>query len=61
MYWPKDLLLIRIPQFWSDWAEILATLPIHGLVSMTKFHDKRTKIVDFLLIVSFGASIILYY
>ena len=41
-------------------AEILATSPINGIVRLAKFHDKRTKIVDFSLI-SFWASIDFYY
>ena len=61
LYWAKNLLLIKNPQFWSDWAGIQATLPIHRLVILTKFCDSRAKIVEFLLIVSLWASIIFHY
>ena len=61
MHWPKNLLLIKNPQFWSDWADIQAVLPIHGLVILTKFHDSRAKIADLLLIVSLWTSAIFYY
>ena len=61
MHWPKKLLLIKDPQFWSDWADIQAALPIHGLVILTKFHDSRAKIADLLLIVSLWTSAIFYY
>ena len=44
-YWPINLLIIKDPQFWSNQAEILAILPIYGIVSLTKFHDKRKKIL----------------
>jgi len=50
---------MKDPQFWPNLAEILATLPINGMVSLTKFHDKRTKIVDFSLMISFWGNIIL--
>ena len=56
MHWAKNLLLIKNPQFWSDWADIQAVLPIHGLVILTKFHDSRAKIADLLLIVSLWTS-----
>ena len=49
LHWPKNLLLIKNPQFWSDWADIQAALPIHGLVILTKFHDSRAKIADFFI------------
>ena len=58
---PKNFILSKTPQFWSDWAEIFATFPIHAIVSLTKFHDKRTKIDDFLLIVSFWGQYNFYY
>ena len=34
--------------FYSDLTEILAILPTHGLVILTKFDEDRTKIVYFL-------------
>ena len=56
LYWPKNSLSIKNPQFWPNLAEILATLPIHGIVSLTKFYDKRTKTVDFSLMISFALT-----
>ena len=61
MHWPKNLLLIKNPQFWSDWADIQAVLPIHGLVILTKFHDSRATIADLISIVSLWTSAIFYY
>ena len=49
-------MLIKNPQFYSDLAEILAILPTHGLITLTKFDDDRTKIVDFLSLVYFWFS-----
>ena len=45
----KNIPLIKKPQFCSDLAEILAILPIHELIILTKFDGDWTKIVDFLL------------
>ena len=39
-------------------AEILAILPTHGLIILTKFDENCTKIVDFLLLAYFLASVI---
>ena len=41
-------------------AEILAILPTHELIILTKFDGDWTKIVDFLLVVYFWASIIFF-
>ena len=57
-YWPKNIPITKSPQFHSDLAEILAVLPTHGLIILTKFDEDQTKIVDFLLVVCFWASII---
>ena len=35
----KNIPLIKKPQFCSDLAEILAILPTHGLIILTKFDD----------------------
>ena len=43
-------------QFHSNLAEILAILPTHGLIVLTKFDEDQTKIVDSLLVVYFWAS-----
>ena len=56
----KNILLIKNPQFCSDLAEILAILPTHELIILTKFDGDWTKIVDFLLVVYFWASIIFF-
>ena len=41
-------------------AEILAILPTHGLIILTKFDEDRTKIADFLLVAYLKASVIFY-
>ena len=33
-------------QFYSNSAEILAILPAHGLIILTKFDEDHTKLVD---------------
>ena len=45
-------------QFYSNLAEILAMLPTHGLIILTKFDEDWTKIVDFSLVDYFWASVI---
>ena len=47
-------------QFYSNLAEIFAILPTHGLIILAKFDEDRTKIVNLLLLVHFGASIIFF-
>ena len=58
LHWPKKSLLVKNLQFLfyphETWLKKL-TLEV---VSLTKFHENRTKIVDFLLIVTFLASAI---
>ena len=54
------MILIKNTQFYSDLAEILAILPNQGLIILTKFDGDWTKIVDFLLLVYFWASIIFF-
>ena len=51
------MLLIKNPLFCSDLANILAILPTHELIILTKFDGDWTKIVDFLLLVYFWASV----
>ena len=60
IHWPKYILLIRNSQFYSNLAENLAILPTHGLIILTKFDQDWTKIVNFLLVVYFWASIIFF-
>ena len=38
------------PQIYSKYLKILAILPTHGLVRLTKFYNDRAKNVDFLLV-----------
>ena len=38
-------------------AEILAVLPTHGLINLTKFDEDQAKIVDLLLVAYFQSSI----
>ena len=47
------MLQIKNSQYYSDLAEILAVLPSHVLITLTKFDEDWTKIVDFLLVVYF--------
>ena len=47
--WPKNVPITKNPQFHSKCLKIQAILPTHGLVTLTKFHNARAKIVDFLL------------
>ena len=60
LHWPKNVLLIKNPQFYSYLAEILAILPTHGLIILTKFDGDCTKNVDFLSLVHFWASVIFF-
>ena len=52
------MILIKNPQFYSNFARTLVILPTHGLIILNKFDDDQTKIVDFLLLVYFSASVI---
>ena len=56
----KNMLLIKNPLFCSDLAIILAILPTHELIILTKFDGNWTNIVDFLSLVYFWASIIFF-
>ena len=47
VYKPKTWLLIKITQFCSNQANILATNSAHEMIILTKFHKDWTKIVDF--------------
>ena len=60
LHWPKNILLIKKPQFCSDLAEILAILPTNELIILTKFDWDWTKIVNSLSLVYFWASIIIF-
>ena len=50
--------LIKNSPSYSDLVEILATFPIHGLIILSKFDEDWTKIVYFLSLAYFLASII---
>ena len=52
--------LIKNPQSYSDLAEILAFSPTHELLILTNLYKDWTKVVDFLLVVYFWASIIFF-
>ena len=56
----KTLLQIKNQQFYSNLAEILAILPTHGLIILTKFDGDWNKIVDSLSLVFFWASVIFF-
>ena len=56
----KNIIQKKNPQFCSDLAEILAILPIHELIILTKFDGDWTEIVHFLLLIYFWASIIFF-
>ena len=56
--WPKISTLIKNPQTVSNQADIQAISPTHELVILTKFHKDWPKIVDFLVIAKFSASLI---
>ena len=45
--------LMKIFQFWPNHAQTLSIWPTIELVILTKFHEKCSKIVDFLLITHF--------
>ena len=51
---------MKYPQSYSDLAEILAVLPIHELIILTKFDGHWTEIVDLLLLLYFWASVIFF-
>ena len=57
LHWPKNIPLIKNPQFYSDLAEVLAILHKHGLINLTMFDEDQTKTVDFLLVVYFWSSV----
>ena len=58
LHWPKNILLAKNRQFYSDLAEILAFISTHGLIILTEFDGDWNEIVDFLLLVYFWASVI---
>ena len=39
IHWPKNILLMESPQFYYNLTEILAILPTHGLIILTKFDE----------------------
>ena len=44
---PKNVLILKDPQFHLNLADIQAMLHIHELIILTKFHNERAKIVIF--------------
>ena len=60
LHWPKNIPMTKNPQFHSNLDEILALLSTHGRIILTKFDEDQTKIVDFLIVVYFWASVIFH-
>ena len=60
LYWPKNRLLTKNLQFYSNLADILTILSTHELIILTKFDEDRSKIMDFLLALYFCPSIIFF-
>ena len=58
--WLKISPVVQNLQFLSDQAEIQAILPTHELVILIKFHKDWQKIVDFLVISVFCASLFFF-
>ena len=58
--WPKNWLLVKNPQFWSNFDETLSLGPINEIVNWAKFGQDWIKIMDFLLIAYFEAGQIFY-
>ena len=48
--WPRNMLLIKNPQFLPNYYETLSKLPTIELIILTKFYNDWVKTVDFLLI-----------
>ena len=48
-HWLKNILLTKNQQFYSNLAKILAILPTHGLIILTKFDKNGTKLVVYFL------------
>ena len=57
---PKNTVLIKNPQCYSDLAEILVILPTHRLIILTKLDENMTKIVNYSLIVYFWDTVIFF-
>ena len=58
--WPQNWLLMKNAQFLLKSHETLPKGPPHQYVQLTKFHKIWSKIVDFLLIANFEASLRFY-
>ena len=58
-FW-KKFLLIKNPQFLTNFDETLPTGPKNELVNWTKFHPIWVKIVDFSLIGTFSRIPVFY-
>ena len=51
--WPKNMLLLKNPQFLPNHYETWSKLDTQELLILAKFHNDWLKIVDFLLIAYF--------
>ena len=54
--WPRNMLIIKNPQFSPNFDDTLPKWSSHGMVILTKCHKNWVKIVDFLLIAYFWAG-----
>ena len=53
---PRNMLLIKNPQFLPNFYDTLSKCPTHELVILAKCHKNWVKIVDFFLIAYFWAG-----
>ena len=51
---------MKILQFYFNSAHILLISPTHEVTLLTKFHNDCAKIVEFLLVASFGLSLVFF-
>ena len=58
--WPRNSPLVKILQFYFNSAHILPISPTHEVTLLTKFHNDCAKIVEFLLVASFGLSLVFF-
>ena len=58
--WPRNSPLVKILQFYFNSAHILTISPTHEVTLLTKFHNDCAKIVEFLLVASFGLSLVFF-
>ena len=55
-FYPVFSPIVKILQFYFNSAHILPISPTHEVTLLTKFHNDCAKIVEFLLVASFGLS-----